>query len=551
MTSKKGCEFAVDGEDMWVSPPHFSSNNALHSGLKDLEHSLRCLICREFMTAPVSIVPCQHAFCSECIRKHFTQGMRSLKRQAFCPVCLDQVKDTPPHFNKSLQSNRSMELVILKFQALRANLKGALQQNSSNENATSTMNDASNVAAAPGDNSETSRLRRSKRTNYAEDDNNDDEAIPEPPAEAAVAVGDTATAAPVQRKKMVLPQYSRLKKKQLREICAKEGLSTSGSDDELKKRHEGFVSLYNSECDSFHPRSHAELVKVITSREQECKKEATKSRYNGSGNHAQCMEQLKQSRKMIGEQQDTVSSTASSGDEAFDTEMKNNFAKLIEQARQGIKKKQAASNRDDDKSSGGDDTEQPGSMDRDDESKENSTSGDNVQPDVEQASFTESKVAAEDTSLPKCIAEAQAAMAQKSGGNCEKDMPAVGEQSAGAELSELPDSVPPVASMHASGETDKTTSASAIASSHATHDTTKRKGTLNVVRTSKKKAKVAPIARERRTSAGGSIIGPWTCPLCTFYNTSRTDSKAKCAMCGTLRQSGTSGSGDDYIEIDC
>lgn len=69
----------------------------------------------------------------------------------------------------------------------------------------------------------------------------------------------------LQRK--TIPSYHGMKRKKLTELCVKEGLPCNGSDEEMKKRHSDYITLYNSECDAAYPRSVGELVKEIKSRE--------------------------------------------------------------------------------------------------------------------------------------------------------------------------------------------------------------------------------------------------------------------------------------------
>src|SRR5436190_1724528 len=61
-----------------ISDPSDWKNTSL-SGLYPLDSNLRCLICKDFYTAPV-ITSCLHTFCSLCIR-------RSLNAEATCPAC--------------------------------------------------------------------------------------------------------------------------------------------------------------------------------------------------------------------------------------------------------------------------------------------------------------------------------------------------------------------------------------------------------------------------------------------------------------------------------
>ena len=69
----------------------------------------------------------------------------------------------------------------------------------------------------------------------------------------------------LQRKTVL--SYHSMKRKNLVELCNKEGLPTNGTDEELKKRHSEFITLYNSECDAEYPRSVSDLIKEIKKRE--------------------------------------------------------------------------------------------------------------------------------------------------------------------------------------------------------------------------------------------------------------------------------------------
>jgi hypothetical protein len=70
-----------------------------------------------------------------------------------------------------------------------------------------------------------------------------------------------------QRKKRPATYYNQLSLKNLREKCKQEGLSILGNETTLKARHQEYITLYNSECDSLTPRSPAELVREIAMRE--------------------------------------------------------------------------------------------------------------------------------------------------------------------------------------------------------------------------------------------------------------------------------------------
>lgn len=99
-----------------------------------------------------------------------------------------------------------------------------------------------------------------------DDDDEDDAGDLKAPASQGISK-QTVPLEQHQLKRKPAINYHSLKKKQLVELCHKEGLNTHGSDTELKKRHSDFITLYNSECDSAHPRSVGELLAEIRNRE--------------------------------------------------------------------------------------------------------------------------------------------------------------------------------------------------------------------------------------------------------------------------------------------
>lgn len=66
-----------DDEDAAAAGPSKAGGNAL---LAALEGQFECTICREFMVAAHSLVPCGHMFCGECV------GEWILKKSS-CPTC--------------------------------------------------------------------------------------------------------------------------------------------------------------------------------------------------------------------------------------------------------------------------------------------------------------------------------------------------------------------------------------------------------------------------------------------------------------------------------
>ncbi|KAM3846471.1 E3 ubiquitin-protein ligase RAD18 isoform 4-T6 [Vipera latastei] len=67
------------------------------------------------------------------------------------------------------------------------------------------------------------------------------------------------------QKRKSLPKlvYSLLSDRDLKKRLKEHGLSTQGTKQQLIKRHQEFVHMYNSECDSLNPKSVAEIVKEL------------------------------------------------------------------------------------------------------------------------------------------------------------------------------------------------------------------------------------------------------------------------------------------------
>ncbi|NXC02107.1 RAD18 ligase, partial [Orthonyx spaldingii] len=85
-----------------------------------------------------------------------------------------------------------------------------------------------------------------------------------------------------KRKLMSKVVYNLLSDRDLRRKLKEHGLSTSGTRQQLIKRHQEFVHMYNSQCDSLNPKSVAEVVKELEKNEKirvqlECNKPSENS----------------------------------------------------------------------------------------------------------------------------------------------------------------------------------------------------------------------------------------------------------------------------------
>ncbi|NXM32092.1 RAD18 ligase, partial [Oxyruncus cristatus] len=71
-----------------------------------------------------------------------------------------------------------------------------------------------------------------------------------------------------KRKPMSKVVYNLLSDRDLKKKLKEHGLSTSGTRQQLIKRHQEFVHMYNAQCDSLNPKSVAEVVKELEKNEK-------------------------------------------------------------------------------------------------------------------------------------------------------------------------------------------------------------------------------------------------------------------------------------------
>ncbi|XP_053325922.1 E3 ubiquitin-protein ligase RAD18 [Spea bombifrons] len=71
-----------------------------------------------------------------------------------------------------------------------------------------------------------------------------------------------------KRKPMAKVVYNLLSDRDLRKRLKEVGLSTHGSKQQMIKRHQEFVHMYNAQCDSLNPKSASEIVSEIVNNEK-------------------------------------------------------------------------------------------------------------------------------------------------------------------------------------------------------------------------------------------------------------------------------------------
>ncbi|XP_014924791.1 E3 ubiquitin-protein ligase RAD18 isoform X1 [Acinonyx jubatus] len=125
-----------------------------------------------------------------------------------------------------------------------------------------------------------------------------------------------------KRKPLPKTVYNLLSDRDLKKKLKQHGLSIQGSKQQLIKRHQEFVHMYNAQCDALHPKSAAEIVQEIENMEK------TRMRLEASKLNESIMVFTKdQTEKEI----DEIHSK-------YRKKHQNEFRLLVDQAKKGYKK---------------------------------------------------------------------------------------------------------------------------------------------------------------------------------------------------------------------
>ncbi|KAL5404433.1 hypothetical protein PMIN06_008238 [Paraphaeosphaeria minitans] len=259
-----------------------------------LEAALRCEVCKEFYNKPV-ITSCAHTFCSLCIR-------RCIAIDGKCPACKSACQAD------KLQPNIAVREIATKFQEARPKALelACAKDNDDGETAAPASGRKRKREVADGDEEgrRTTRSRQTRRSTRPgdeiithdmpvvtpdSDEENEDEYIPDgmvpcpickkPMKEEAVfnhipicpaAQKDTGTRKTRSRKDYAFPNplqarrkdndppptrlsglhYPMLNDKSLRKRLQDLGIPTWGTRQQLVKRHQEWLNIYNSNCDA-------------------------------------------------------------------------------------------------------------------------------------------------------------------------------------------------------------------------------------------------------------------------------------------------------------
>ncbi|XP_042310631.1 E3 ubiquitin-protein ligase RAD18 [Sceloporus undulatus] len=221
--------------------------------LKELDNLLRCGICFEYFNTAMIIPQCSHNYCSLCIRK-------SLSFKAQCPTCC--VAAAGP----DLKNNRILDGLVKTFRSARQQLfqiKIKQEDNDASQEAGSTSPTGGTRNPVTPSTSATKivpkvecpvcgvivqemHINKHLDCCLTRDEKKD----------SLRSSGHT---------KKFLPKlvYNLLSDRDLKKLLKEYGLSTQGTKQQLIKRHQEFVHMYNSQCDSLNPKSVAEIVKEL------------------------------------------------------------------------------------------------------------------------------------------------------------------------------------------------------------------------------------------------------------------------------------------------
>ncbi|XP_013364562.1 PREDICTED: E3 ubiquitin-protein ligase RAD18 isoform X2 [Chinchilla lanigera] len=347
--------------------------------MKTIDDLLRCGICFEYFNIAMIIPQCSHNYCSLCIRKFL-----SYKTQ--CPTCFVTVTEPDLKNNRLLDELvKSLKLArnhLLQFAlesppispassskklAVKVQSPGAFRHSLKQG---STLMDKFLVRDPSGSTSallikendskfshqkEASPSTQTKETCFAEKmtPGSSDASRPEIPSTSSLkqvvkvdcpVCGvnipenhinkhldgclsreekmESLRSSVQKRKQLPKTVYNLLSDRDLKKKLKQHGLSIQGNKQQLIKRHQEFVHMYNAQCDALHPKSAAEIVEEIENMEK------TRMRLEAS--------KLNESAMVF-----TKDQTEEEIDEIhrkYRKKHQNEFQLLVDQAKKGYKK---------------------------------------------------------------------------------------------------------------------------------------------------------------------------------------------------------------------
>jgi hypothetical protein len=501
---------------------NIADGDDIPSDLKELDESLRCNVCREYYFAAVTISEdqCGHSFCSECIRNCFRHQMMSVHRTTRCPKCNLAVRE------KAVVQNRALQEAVLAYQNTLSQRKR--QEAAKKQSPMATPSPAHRPVRASRRNKTQAELPANKAT---------EEASTSAGIDPSVSKMDSSDCQLLEapRRKKPIANYGNKNRKKLREMvctptefslwfrtslsslvalfknslfssfsrefqCEKEGLSTDGSEQELKERHVAFITLFNAETDSINPRSEVELRLVIRNREKQRRQETLRS--SEKSDHVALQAILQNGGQ-------------TSGKTGFDIKFKSGFSNMIAQMK-ARKQKESSSKQDDDQ-----------------ENKTESVDGvvtDSANQSVAPIDLPISDVegSSQQSSNPPQDEEVGREALVHTSRTVYLDTNGQDSSSSNHRQMEGSNSSPPRIEQHSPVvdllNEEESSSSNNRPAGPPSFSSRRRESPA------KESASSAPPKRQKR-----SIIQPWNCSKCTFLNEKNINLYAKCELCGENR----------------
>ena len=118
----------------WLRFAQFKPNNSVYfhqaaTLLFSMDESMRCSLCGQVFRVPVSLQPCNHSFCNECIRKKLGISEDGTVPEGVtlrCPTCHTPLEPASD-LSKCIVHNRNFEETTRHYRALCPVLKKALE----------------------------------------------------------------------------------------------------------------------------------------------------------------------------------------------------------------------------------------------------------------------------------------------------------------------------------------------------------------------------------------------------------------------------------------
>ncbi|KAK8033939.1 E3 ubiquitin-protein ligase RAD18 [Apiospora marii] len=298
MAADKAFDDIADSTD-WLTTPL--------PGLAAVEAALRCQICKDFYNTPM-LTSCNHTFCSMCIR-------RALAADAKCSLCRS-VQEV-----SKLRSNWAMEEAVLAFVKTRADLLDLARKPptvltvevpvaATSSSPAKRLRSSARKSKTRGAEltSEMARQEASfpvpshhsvpapdqtyndglvacpiclERMKEVQVDRHIDSSCPGAPRELPTQppkqkftsntsnqrngfqVLSTSAPAPPKPERLPTLSYSMLKDAALRKKLADLGIPANGTRQILEKRHQEWITIWNANCDSLHPKRKSELLQEL------------------------------------------------------------------------------------------------------------------------------------------------------------------------------------------------------------------------------------------------------------------------------------------------